>query len=175
MCIISILPLYEVFLCNMQPSIAQLHYSNAPVSCTRSNSDDDGETPTTIVEWTIGSHNTTEAVIQSHLIQTWFPLVTPSPQKIFWADSLRYANHHTQYSTHHRFGYPSPPNKHDTLLCEASSSDIDGDTSILSFAWSNLTKRNVYTSTNTTTDSALWSHRTTDTLLEASEIQTVRF
>ena len=50
---------------------------------------------------------------------------------------------------------PSIPSADDTLLCEATAYDTDGDIPVLEFSWSNRSTGAVYSSTTTTTDSTL--------------------
>lgn len=151
---------------NRSPSVSGLAfsptlvYSNTEISCTGTTSDDDGETPTTTVEWTVGSNNigsgdtiTLDSSIVSVGDTLTCTLIAEDDFGGTASDIVSTTILNTEPTIDSVSLTPTEPNKHATLLCEASTSDVDGDTPTLSFAWRNLTTGDVYASTSTTTDS----------------------
>lgn len=131
-------------------------YSNTEVSCNAIVQDDDGESLTASYEWFVGSNSigaganlslnaamvaVGDALICRATVQDGFGGTDSADQSVVIQntdpviDSLELE--------------PSEPNATDTLTCSAIGSDLDGDTPLLSFSWSNRTTGAVYTSTST--------------------------
>ena len=152
---------------NRPPSVSSISlapnmaYTDSLVECAGVVADDDGETPTTSVSWSVGSTQIgTGSTIQLDPL-TVSPgdvlscIITAEDAYLGTSSAVVTS---TIENTDPVIGSvtltPESPTQTQTLTCTSIATDIDGGTPTLTFAWSNAVTGATYQSTSTSSNSA---------------------
>ena len=152
---------------NREPSVTSISllpnqvYTNSLVECVGTVIDDDGETPTTSISWSIG----TTQIGTGTTIQ--LDSLTTSPGDVLSCTIIAQDGfsgaassvitsvvENTDPVISSLTLTPESPTQTQTLICTSTATDIDGGTPTLDFSWSNATTGAVYASTSSSSNEA---------------------